>query len=110
MGRPNEQVELKSCRGTLGKNCTTGLQHLDLGTPGNALQSMILWAGIVGVSNEEVIGSWRAPLGRWGRVEEVGHLALYLYSEDAGLHQRDGYSHRWWLDGAVARPKRLTGR
>src|SRR6266516_4864641 len=26
----------------------------------------------------------RIPLGRWGRVEEVGQLALYLCSEDAG--------------------------
>jgi NAD(P)-dependent dehydrogenase (short-subunit alcohol dehydrogenase family) len=24
------------------------------------------------------------PLGRWGRPEEVGHLAVYLCSEDAG--------------------------
>ncbi|MGH9721755.1 MAG: SDR family NAD(P)-dependent oxidoreductase [Bryobacteraceae bacterium] len=27
----------------------------------------------------------RTPLGRWGRVEEVGRLALYLCSEDAGF-------------------------
>jgi len=27
----------------------------------------------------------KIPLGRWGRVEEVGHLALYLCSEDAGF-------------------------
>lgn len=25
------------------------------------------------------------PLGRWGRAEEVGHLAVYLCSEDAGF-------------------------
>jgi NAD(P)-dependent dehydrogenase (short-subunit alcohol dehydrogenase family) len=25
------------------------------------------------------------PLGRWGRVEEIGQLALYLCSEDAGF-------------------------
>ena len=25
------------------------------------------------------------PLGRWGRVEEVGQLAVYLCSEDAGF-------------------------
>jgi NAD(P)-dependent dehydrogenase (short-subunit alcohol dehydrogenase family) len=24
------------------------------------------------------------PLGRWGRAEEVGQLAVYLCSEDAG--------------------------
>jgi NAD(P)-dependent dehydrogenase (short-subunit alcohol dehydrogenase family) len=27
----------------------------------------------------------RIPLGRWGRVEEVGELALYLCSEEAGF-------------------------
>ncbi len=27
----------------------------------------------------------RIPLGRWGRVEEVGQLALYLCSEEAGF-------------------------
>ena len=27
----------------------------------------------------------KIPLGRWGRVEEVGHLAVYLCSEDAGF-------------------------
>ncbi|MBV9645218.1 MAG: SDR family oxidoreductase [Verrucomicrobia bacterium] len=27
----------------------------------------------------------KIPLRRWGRVEEVGHLALYLCSEDAGF-------------------------
>jgi NAD(P)-dependent dehydrogenase (short-subunit alcohol dehydrogenase family) len=27
----------------------------------------------------------KIPLGRWGRVEEVGRLALYLCSEDAGF-------------------------
>jgi NAD(P)-dependent dehydrogenase (short-subunit alcohol dehydrogenase family) len=27
----------------------------------------------------------RIPLGRWGRVEEIGKLALYLCSEDAGF-------------------------
>jgi len=27
----------------------------------------------------------RIPLGRWGKVEEVGHLAVYLCSEDAGF-------------------------
>ena len=26
----------------------------------------------------------RVPLGRWGKVEEIGRLALYLCSEDAG--------------------------
>jgi NAD(P)-dependent dehydrogenase (short-subunit alcohol dehydrogenase family) len=25
------------------------------------------------------------PLGRWGKVEEVGQLAVYLCSEDAGF-------------------------
>jgi NAD(P)-dependent dehydrogenase (short-subunit alcohol dehydrogenase family) len=27
----------------------------------------------------------RIPLGRWGRVEEIGKLALYLCSEEAGF-------------------------
>jgi len=27
----------------------------------------------------------RVPIGRWGKVEEVGQLALYLCSEDAGF-------------------------
>jgi NAD(P)-dependent dehydrogenase (short-subunit alcohol dehydrogenase family) len=27
----------------------------------------------------------KIPLGRWGRVEEVGQLALYLCSEEAGF-------------------------
>ena len=27
----------------------------------------------------------RIPLGRWGRLEEIGALALYLCSEDAGF-------------------------
>lgn len=27
----------------------------------------------------------KIPLGRWGRVEEVGHLALHLCSEDSGF-------------------------
>jgi NAD(P)-dependent dehydrogenase (short-subunit alcohol dehydrogenase family) len=27
----------------------------------------------------------RVPLGRWGKVEEIGQLALYLCSEDAGF-------------------------
>lgn len=27
----------------------------------------------------------RIPLGRWGRVEEIGQLAVYLCSEDAGF-------------------------
>jgi NAD(P)-dependent dehydrogenase (short-subunit alcohol dehydrogenase family) len=27
----------------------------------------------------------RIPLGRWGRVEEVGQLALYLCSEEAAF-------------------------
>lgn len=34
------------------------------------------------------LSSWflsRIPLGRWGQVEEVGHLAVYLCSEEAGF-------------------------
>jgi NAD(P)-dependent dehydrogenase (short-subunit alcohol dehydrogenase family) len=34
------------------------------------------------------LSSWflsRIPVGRWGRVDEVGKLALYLCSEDAGF-------------------------
>ncbi len=34
------------------------------------------------------LSSWflgRIPLGRWGRVEEVGQLAVYLCSEEAGF-------------------------
>ena len=27
----------------------------------------------------------KIPLGRWGKVEEVGQLAVYLCSEDAGF-------------------------
>jgi NAD(P)-dependent dehydrogenase (short-subunit alcohol dehydrogenase family) len=27
----------------------------------------------------------KIPLGRWGKVEEIGQLALYLCSEDAGF-------------------------
>jgi NAD(P)-dependent dehydrogenase (short-subunit alcohol dehydrogenase family) len=27
----------------------------------------------------------RIPVGRWGRVEEIGKLALYICSEDAGF-------------------------
>jgi NAD(P)-dependent dehydrogenase (short-subunit alcohol dehydrogenase family) len=27
----------------------------------------------------------RIPIGRWGRVEEIGALAVYLCSEDAGF-------------------------
>lgn len=27
----------------------------------------------------------RIPLGRWGKVEEIGSLAVYLCSEDAGF-------------------------
>jgi NAD(P)-dependent dehydrogenase (short-subunit alcohol dehydrogenase family) len=27
----------------------------------------------------------RIPVGRWGRVEEIGRLALYLCSEDSGF-------------------------
>jgi NAD(P)-dependent dehydrogenase (short-subunit alcohol dehydrogenase family) len=27
----------------------------------------------------------RIPVSRWGRVEEVGNLALYLCSDDAGF-------------------------
>jgi NAD(P)-dependent dehydrogenase (short-subunit alcohol dehydrogenase family) len=27
----------------------------------------------------------RIPLGRWGRVEEIGHLAVFLCSEEAGF-------------------------
>ena len=27
----------------------------------------------------------KIPLGRWGRVEEIGRLALYLCSEDAAF-------------------------
>jgi len=39
------------------------------------------------LSNPEV-NNWfisRIPAGRWGRVEEVGQLALYLCSEEAGF-------------------------
>ena len=25
------------------------------------------------------------PLGRWGKVEEIGHLAVYLCSDEAGF-------------------------
>lgn len=44
----------------------------------------------------------RIPLGRWGKVEEVGQLALYLCSEDAGFITgtdvvMDG---GWWLNRA----------
>jgi NAD(P)-dependent dehydrogenase (short-subunit alcohol dehydrogenase family) len=34
-------------------------------------------------TNEQFIS--RIPLGRWGRVEEIGQLAVYLCSEDAGF-------------------------
>jgi NAD(P)-dependent dehydrogenase (short-subunit alcohol dehydrogenase family) len=34
-------------------------------------------------TNQQFIS--RIPLGRWGRVEEIGQLALYLCSEDAGF-------------------------
>jgi len=27
----------------------------------------------------------KIPVGRWGRVEEIGQLALYLCSEDSGF-------------------------
>ena len=35
------------------------------------------------VLNQDFIS--RIPLGRWGKVEEVGQLAVYLCSEDAGF-------------------------
>jgi len=35
------------------------------------------------VLNQEFIS--KIPLGRWGKVEEVGQLAVYLCSEDAGF-------------------------
>ena len=34
-------------------------------------------------ANQQFIS--RIPLGRWGKVEEVGQLALYLCSEEAGF-------------------------
>jgi NAD(P)-dependent dehydrogenase (short-subunit alcohol dehydrogenase family) len=39
------------------------------------------------MENPEVNRQFMAnvPLGRWGRVEEIGQLALYLCSEDAGF-------------------------
>jgi NAD(P)-dependent dehydrogenase (short-subunit alcohol dehydrogenase family) len=39
------------------------------------------------IQNEELNRQFlsKIPLGRWGRVEEVGHLALYLCSEQAGF-------------------------
>ena len=48
----------------------------------------------------------KIPIGRWGRVEEIGHLALYLCLRRIRLHYGDGYSHGRWLDGPVARPLR----
>jgi NAD(P)-dependent dehydrogenase (short-subunit alcohol dehydrogenase family) len=39
------------------------------------------------LQNEEVNRQFvsRIPLGRWGKVEEIGQLAVYLCSEDAGF-------------------------
>jgi len=34
-------------------------------------------------TNEQFLS--RIPLGRWGKVEEIGHLAVYLCSEEAGF-------------------------
>ncbi len=34
----------------------------------------------------------RIPLGRWGKVEEVGQLAVYLCSEDASFITGCGHS------------------
>jgi NAD(P)-dependent dehydrogenase (short-subunit alcohol dehydrogenase family) len=35
------------------------------------------------VSNEQFIS--RIPVGRWGKVEEIGALAVFLCSDDAGF-------------------------
>jgi NAD(P)-dependent dehydrogenase (short-subunit alcohol dehydrogenase family) len=39
------------------------------------------------LENPEVVSQFlgNVPLGRWGRVEEVGQLAVYLCSDDAGF-------------------------
>jgi len=39
------------------------------------------------MENPEINAQFMAniPLGRWGKVEEIGQLALYLCSEDAGF-------------------------
>ena len=39
------------------------------------------------LQNEELNRQFvsKIPLGRWGKVEEIGQLAVYLCSEDAGF-------------------------
>jgi NAD(P)-dependent dehydrogenase (short-subunit alcohol dehydrogenase family) len=39
------------------------------------------------IQNEELNRQFvsKIPLGRWGRVEEIGRLALYLCSKEAGF-------------------------
>jgi len=44
------------------------------------------------------------PVGTCGRNWSPCSLPVL---QRCRLHHRDGYSHRWWLDGAVALPKRL---
>jgi NAD(P)-dependent dehydrogenase (short-subunit alcohol dehydrogenase family) len=59
------------------KITVNGLSPGPIGTEMNAplIQDPVL--------NQEFIS--KIPLGRWGKVEEVGQLAVYLCSEDAGF-------------------------
>jgi len=44
----------------------------------------------------------RIPAGRWGEVREVGRLALFLCSPDAGFITRNRHSDRRGMDRAIA--------
>jgi NAD(P)-dependent dehydrogenase (short-subunit alcohol dehydrogenase family) len=48
------------------------------------------------IQNEELNRQFvsKIPLGRWGRVEEIGRLALYLCSEDEHEHEEKPISQR----------------
>ena len=43
----------------------------------------------------------RIPLGRWGKIEEIGALAVFLSSDRRGIHYRNRHRYRRRLDGPV---------
>ena len=45
----------------------------------------------------------KIPVGQWGKVEDIGKLAVYLCAEEASFHYRHRYLDRWRLVCAIER-------
>ena len=60
------------------------------------------WEGAETFGEQEYVATENAPMGRYGKPEEVAYGALYLASDESSYVTGAESSHRWWVHCPVA--------